>query len=73
LVNTLSLQEIVVTALGIEKDKAKVGYAIQDVEGADLIKAREPNPDKFPDRKGGRPYYSAIGRIAGSAKYLSPW
>ncbi len=44
LINTMSLQEIVVTALGIEKDKAKVGYAIQDVEGADLIKAREPNP-----------------------------
>ncbi|MDZ7605348.1 MAG: carboxypeptidase-like regulatory domain-containing protein [Cyclobacteriaceae bacterium] len=43
-VNTVSLQEIVVTALGIEKDKSKVGFAIQDIDGADLIKAREPNP-----------------------------
>lgn len=38
------LSEIVVTALGIEKDKSKVGYAVQEVKGSDLIKAREPNP-----------------------------
>ncbi len=38
------LSEVVVTALGIQKDKAKLGYAIQDVKGEDLVKAREPNP-----------------------------
>jgi len=38
------LSEVVVTALGIEKDKSKVGYAIQDVKGEDLVKARDPNP-----------------------------
>ena len=38
------LSEVVVTALGIEKDKSKLGYAVQDVKGADLIKARDPNP-----------------------------
>jgi TonB-linked SusC/RagA family outer membrane protein len=37
------LSEIVVTALGIKKEKAKVGYATQEVKGADLVKAREPN------------------------------
>jgi TonB-linked SusC/RagA family outer membrane protein len=37
------LSEVVVTALGIEKDKAKVGYATQEVKGSSLIKAREPN------------------------------
>lgn len=38
------LDEVVITALGIQKDKAKVGYAIQDIKGEELIKAREPNP-----------------------------
>lgn len=38
------LSEVVVTALGIEKDKSKVGYATQEVKGSDLVKARDPNP-----------------------------
>ena len=38
------LSEIVVTALGIEKDKSKIGYATQEVKGENLVKAREPNP-----------------------------
>lgn len=39
-----SLEEVVVTALGIEKSKTKIGYATQEVNGADMIKARDPNP-----------------------------
>ncbi len=42
--NAQQLSEIVVTALGIEKEKARVGYSVQDVDGASLVKAREPNP-----------------------------
>ena len=30
------LSEVVVTALGIEKDKSKLGYSVQDVKGSDL-------------------------------------
>ena len=37
------LSEVVVTALGIKKEKARLGYAAQDVKGADLVKAREPS------------------------------
>ncbi|HCW07669.1 MAG TPA: SusC/RagA family TonB-linked outer membrane protein, partial [Cytophagales bacterium] len=37
------LSEVVVTALGIEKDAATLGYSQQKVLGSDLIKAREPN------------------------------
>ena len=37
------LQEVVVTALGIKKDIRKIGVAIQTVDGASTIKAREPN------------------------------
>ncbi|MBB5638404.1 TonB-linked SusC/RagA family outer membrane protein [Pedobacter cryoconitis] len=39
-----ALAEVVVTALGIKKDTKKVGYALQTVNGDDLLKARDPNP-----------------------------
>ncbi|MBS4066874.1 MAG: SusC/RagA family TonB-linked outer membrane protein [Chitinophagaceae bacterium] len=39
-----SLNEVVVTALGIKKETKKLSYAIQEVKTADLVKAREPNP-----------------------------
>nr|WP_084406865.1 SusC/RagA family TonB-linked outer membrane protein [Pedobacter panaciterrae] len=38
-----ALDEVVVTALGIKKEKKAVGYAIQEVKGSELVKAREPN------------------------------
>ncbi len=41
---TQTLSELVVTALGIKKDVRQTGVAIQQVDGASLIKAREPNP-----------------------------
>ncbi|TRX59915.1 SusC/RagA family TonB-linked outer membrane protein [Fulvivirga sp. M361] len=37
------LQEIVVTALGVKRDKKALGYATQEVDGQSLVKAREPN------------------------------
>ncbi len=37
------LGEIVVTALGIERDKKAVGFAVQSLEGEELVEAREPN------------------------------
>lgn len=39
-----ALDEVVVTALGIRKEVKRVGYAVQEVKGTDLVKAREPNP-----------------------------
>ena len=42
------------TALGISKDAAKVGSAIQTVDAATLIKAREPNAIN-----------SLVGKVAG--------
>lgn len=38
-----SLNEVVVTALGIKKDKKKIGYALQEVKGEQLTIARESN------------------------------
>jgi TonB-linked SusC/RagA family outer membrane protein len=37
------LDEVVVTALGIKKEKKAVGFSVQEVKGAELVKAREPN------------------------------
>jgi len=37
------LQEVVVTALGVEREQRALGYAVQQVEGAQLQKAKEPN------------------------------
>ncbi len=48
------LGEVVVTALGIKKDKKIIGYSQQEVKGSDLIKAREPNPIN-----------SLVGKVAG--------
>jgi TonB-linked SusC/RagA family outer membrane protein len=48
------LSEVIVTALGVEKDIVKLGYSQQKVQGADLIKAREPNP-----------LNSLVGKVAG--------
>jgi TonB-linked SusC/RagA family outer membrane protein len=39
-----NLQEVVTTALNIKKNRTALGYAVQEVKGIDLIKAREPNP-----------------------------
>ncbi len=38
-----AMNEVVVTALGIKKETKRIGYSVQDVKGADLVKAREPN------------------------------
>ncbi|MEZ4826563.1 MAG: TonB-dependent receptor plug domain-containing protein [Bacteroidia bacterium] len=39
----LYLQEVVVTALGISRDKKALGYSVQDVKGDELTKARDGN------------------------------
>lgn len=42
--NTKNLSEVVVTAFGIKKELKRIGYAVQEVKGEDLIKARDQNP-----------------------------
>lgn len=39
----LALDEIVVTALGIRREKKALGYSVQEIGGADLVVARENN------------------------------
>ncbi|CAN5419619.1 SusC/RagA family TonB-linked outer membrane protein [soil metagenome] len=38
------LSDVIVTALGVKKEVKKIGYAVQEVKGEDLVKARDQNP-----------------------------
>lgn len=40
---TNELEGVVVTALGIKKQKKSLGYAVQELKGQSLVEAREPN------------------------------
>lgn len=42
--NSIELKDLVITALGVKKDKKYISYATQEVQGEDLVKARDPNP-----------------------------
>ncbi|WP_323824859.1 carboxypeptidase-like regulatory domain-containing protein, partial [Pseudomonas aeruginosa] len=42
--NSNQIEEVVVTSLGVKKETKKLGYSVQEVKGADLVKAREVNP-----------------------------
>ena len=41
--DTQKLDEVVVTALGMKRDKKALGYAMQELKGDDLLASREPN------------------------------
>ena len=41
--DTGTVEEVVVTALGIKKEKKKLGFAVSEIQGASLVKARETN------------------------------
>ncbi len=38
-----SLEEVVVTAIGIERDRKKLGYAVQQIDGEAIQNTQEPN------------------------------
>jgi len=42
-VNAESLEEVVVTALGIKREKKSLGFAFQEIDGSELTQARESN------------------------------
>ncbi|MBR5835436.1 MAG: SusC/RagA family TonB-linked outer membrane protein [Bacteroidales bacterium] len=41
--DTTALDEVVVTALGIKRERKALGYALSEVKGDELTKAKEPN------------------------------
>ena len=42
-VDDQQLNEVVVTALGVEREAKALGYAVQEIEGSTITQAREPN------------------------------
>ena len=66
---TLALEEIVVTALGITREKKALGYAVQDVKGEELAKVRTSNiVSTLSGRVAGVQITSATGQMGGGAR-----
>ncbi|MET0638041.1 MAG: SusC/RagA family TonB-linked outer membrane protein [Chitinophagaceae bacterium] len=63
------LSEVVVTALGIRREKKKLGYAIQEVKGEELTVARESNVvNQLAGKVAGVTVIGSPGGIGGSAR-----
>lgn len=50
----IAMDEVVVTALNVPKQKAALGYSVQEVKGEDMAKSRDANP-----------FTSLVGKVAG--------
>ena len=71
LVTTNPLQEVVVTALGITRQAKSLGYATQQVSGAELTKARETNiVNSLAGKIAGVRVTSQSGTLGGSSRIL---
>ncbi len=42
--DTKLMTEVIVTAYGIKKEIKRLGYSVEELKGAELVKARDPNP-----------------------------
>ncbi|MDR3712442.1 MAG: SusC/RagA family TonB-linked outer membrane protein [Puia sp.] len=69
--STAQLSEVVVTALGINKEARKVGYSVQTVNGDNLDKARETNvASSLSGQVAGLNVHTAAGGPASTASIL---
>ncbi len=67
--NSKNLQEVVVTALGVRREKRKLGYAIQEVKGESLTTARESNvSNQLAGKVAGVTVIGSPSGIGGSAR-----
>ena len=65
------LDEIVVTALGVEREKRALGYAVQEVDGEQITQAREPNLiNSLAGRVAGLNVTSGNSGIGGSSRIV---
>ena len=68
-----SLDEVVVTAMGISREKKALGYAVSEVDGSELIKSRGglSNPvNALQGKVAGLQISSGAGSMGGSSKVL---
>ncbi len=63
------LSEVVVTALGVEREKKALGYAIQEVDGSEITEAREVNlVNSLAGKVAGVQVTNSASGIGGSAR-----
>lgn len=67
--DAISIDELVVTALGISREKKALGYAVQDVKGDELQKVRTSNVvSALSGRVAGVQVAASSGQMGGGAK-----
>ncbi len=69
--NTQVIDELVVTALGITRDKKALGYSVQDIKGDEINKAKEPNlVNSLQGRISGAQITNSSGAIGASSRIV---
>ena len=67
----LGLDEVVVTALGIAKEKKALGYSVQDVKGDEITKAKETNViNSLQGRVSGAQITASSGAVGASSRIV---
>lgn len=67
----LTLSEAVVTALGVRRDEKSVGYAVQKVDGSEVLKANETNlVQALSGKVAGMQVTGSTGAAGGSSFFL---
>lgn len=66
-----TLDEVVVTALGIKRDEKAIGYSVQKIKGDGLIESREPNiVNSLSGRAAGIQVTSSSGGVGSSSRII---
>ncbi|WP_133993587.1 SusC/RagA family TonB-linked outer membrane protein [Dinghuibacter silviterrae] len=69
--NTKSLEEVVVTAIGVKKEKRELTFSSQEVSGADVTRSKEPNIlNGLTGKVSGVQITNASGTPGGSARIV---
>ena len=69
--DVLEMEQVVVTALGISREKKALGYAVQDVQGEEITKARETNViNSLQGRISGAQITSSSGAVGASTRIV---
>ncbi|MCD6596779.1 MAG: carboxypeptidase-like regulatory domain-containing protein [Bacteroidales bacterium] len=69
--DVLGLEEVIVTGLGISRQKKALGYAVQDVDGEELEKAREQNVvNSLQGKMAGVQITGSSGNVSSSSRII---
>jgi len=69
--DNIAVDEVVVTALGISREKKALGYAVQDVKGDEITRAKETNVvNSLQGRISGAQITNSSGAVGASARII---